>query len=968
MVAITYAGYSGQRRLGLIACIWLLLCPTLGQAQYWRHASAIRPAQPDYVSRATVLEGRRVVLNCSVELPPEVSPQQVEYRWERPEGNPIGYNKIYVIPQARLSDAGLYVCLMTAHLGYAGGQFSDRYRLNLNVQEDISIGGSAYLEEPRITLTPGDPPPLDIELGKDLYSRCSVPDEQNYDFRWIRRAPGGEDEQLSSNARLIVSQVKREDLMYPILCQVTRRSDGQVFYKELKLRTTNGRPSLPLNLQLTIRSLPLENLAEGRVMRRCLFENVPDVNQMFDFRWLDQSNRVVTDGDTLYLVIQDLTDLGHYTCEATHRQTGTIFHARYHVTRAEPSQAFHYTVSIRPLSPEVIMGQPYNMVCEVTPPPSERVQYTWYHNDQRISRGARLELPNLAYPDIGSYVCMAEWTPSTMGAADGARLGPMSANATMELILSLTRESQVGLSAPPGSVLVTLPGETRELHCEYDVTGPREVVWYFENEPLERHPTLNATGRVYRVDKMRVSIITLRGVESRHGGTYECSVDGQSKQTHVIVRVNEGLEINPENYTVDADAPVEFHCRAHGIEGNVNRQIEWYFRRFDEHEIRPLRLSDPDGFVRQDDPFASHTSFINKRHVNKQDEGEYICRLPSRGWEEVGRLFVRSPAQMRVVLTPSTITVRVRAPIEMECFAMDDTNRPSAYPPTIRIRDPRIRPTIETVSNNRVRMRIPEGLTADMNGVQVECIHEDSGASVIGVINVEDACPQGHRHCRSGECLPAGRFCDGVRDCADNSDEDPMFCNACDPIAKKCEFYRNQQPLKQTYMIHWACDGEDDCGNGFDESRCPDPSISSCIGTMYTCPTGNRQIPASFVCDKDNDCPYGEDEQNCAAPIIEPSTIYRFPVRTGGQVVLQCRVRGYPLPRVVWRFNWGCVSDESRFRVVSSVQDCNQPIQTVVSTLTISDVRPGDDGIYNCEALSGSYRAMSNDYFVTLEG
>lgn len=40
---------------------------------------------------------------------------------------------------------------------------------------------------------------------------------------------------------------------------------------------------------------------------------------------------------------------------------------------------------------------------------------------------------------------------------------------------------------------------------------------------------------------------------------------------------------------------------------------------------------------------------------------------------------------------------------------------------------------------------------------------------------------------------------------------------------------------------------------------------------------------------------------------------------------------------------------------------------SVVSTLTISNVRPGDDGIYNCEGLAGSMRAMSNDYFVMIE-
>lgn len=47
---------------------------------------------------------------------------------------------------------------------------------------------------------------------------------------------------------------------------------------------------------------------------------------------------------------------------------------------------------------------------------------------------------------------------------------------------------------------------------------------------------------------------------------------------------------------------------------------------------------------------------------------------------------------------------------------------------------------------------------------------------VRATIQVEDVCPPGYRRCRNGECLEAGRFCDGNRDCADGSDEDPTLC------------------------------------------------------------------------------------------------------------------------------------------------------------------------------------------------
>ena len=79
------------------------------------------------------------------------------------------------------------------------------------------------------------------------------------------------------------------------------------------------------------------------------------------------------------------------------------------------------------------------MVCEVEPAPQEPVRFTWYHANRQVGSQAQLRLDSLTYPDIGLYVCRAEWTPSF------ARGGSMSANATVELSLALTRESMIGM-------------------------------------------------------------------------------------------------------------------------------------------------------------------------------------------------------------------------------------------------------------------------------------------------------------------------------------------------------------------------------------------------------------------------------------------------------------------------------------------------------------------------------------------
>ncbi|KAF6768921.1 hypothetical protein AHF37_12594 [Paragonimus kellicotti] len=119
----------------LLETLLVITFLSLSEADYRPLHGILRPAQPTFVRQWTVFTGRRVVLNCSVELPPEVNPRQVQYRWERPEGNVIGYSKLYVIPNASLSDGGMYVCHSTAYLGYPGEQWSNRHRLHLEISK-----------------------------------------------------------------------------------------------------------------------------------------------------------------------------------------------------------------------------------------------------------------------------------------------------------------------------------------------------------------------------------------------------------------------------------------------------------------------------------------------------------------------------------------------------------------------------------------------------------------------------------------------------------------------------------------------------------------------------------------------------------------------------------------------------------------------------------------------------------------
>ncbi|VDL92270.1 unnamed protein product [Schistocephalus solidus] len=826
----------------------------------------------------------------------------------------------------------------------------------------INVGGGGDLE-PELRLTRGDTDYAEVQEGEGLQSTCIIEraDPGAFMVRWVSRDKNGEEKLLADSNDLYLSNVNADTLKDPIYCVAERIDDGEIFDKQmliqLRIRT---QPRT-----ITVTPMPANDPATGQIVQKCQVEPAPHPSQPWEYVWLDPSGRIVSNNQILTVTISSEAGLGDYVCEAknprtsdTMRATFTI-RALYHVTGttqkanlqfyflplAHPDSQT-YNTEVEPITPKLEFGRPFVARCFVNPTPPGPVIYTWYYNGRIVSQDERMQIPEFNRQTMGSYVCEAK------SASNGPdRNGLVFSNATLSLRLKPNIEDHTEMRPPPGSTLITYIGEKRELHCEIPPNN-RMVRWFFNGSEIDSYASVNRTGNLDRVDFRRVSILHLNGVEEFQEGNYECP--------------DFEVEVNPPYYVVDEGEHVEIHCSVQGGKKIPNTDLRWFFIPAGTNRRIPLTFSGQGQFSRTDDPRAPSTSVIAKPYAMKSDEGDYVCVEP-RGREGVSTLTVRTKKGVRLRISPPLITMRPGQDIIVSCFSTDMTGRATPPRPQLRVFDRRLTieqtPTADYAMSGTVR-----GLDSTFNGTIIECFSDDPSVEPVrSVVYIQDVCPPGYRRCRSGDCLEAGRFCDGRYDCNDGSDEDPAFCAECDPIVKRCESFGGLEASKSTYMVHWECDGEDDCGNGYDEAACNGQSLASCSGKTFTCASSGQVIPAAFVCDKDPDCDRGEDEDGCSEPRVIDQPMAQYNYRRGERVVLTCEVAGKPSPRVIWRFNWGCLQDEgSRVTVRNEVIGCNSFDQRVRSTLTINNFRPGDDGIYNCEGLNGMKRAMSQDYLVVL--
>ncbi|KAL5112095.1 Basement membrane-specific heparan sulfate proteoglycan core protein [Taenia crassiceps] len=519
--------------------------------------------------------------------------------------------------------------------------------------------------------------------------------------------------------------------------------------------------------------------------------------------------------------------------------------------------------------------------------------------------------------------------------------------------------NSVELSEEPDDIIVLYPDDQLELHCDIPPGSPfraRDIDWYVGGGKLGRVPN--------RVNLGKSSILGFTELSENRTATYSCRFGETVKATHIIVReraVSINIEPKEDYKSSGINDMAEFHCRVTGMK-NGGRNVRWSFipEGSTEEQNIPLdvEISEPEA--------APATAFLFIQNPEKRHAGQYICRI--RRNMDVGKLIVED---RRISVNPKVVTARPGSTVRFFCTVTladggavsGGVAKVSWFRKDRRSLSAGREEIIAGTTAKSAAILVVKNVDNDFNKVVYVCT--DGFREAETKILIQEVCGPGERSCGGDKCISESLFCNGVPDCPDGSDEIPERCRECEPNQYACLTIDGQEPSRFCYLRSWHCDGEDDCGNGFDETNCPAPNPDTpCSNKFYICPEDQRPIPRSYLCDSQIDCtPSGSDEVNCSRPsIIYPPRGQDVMGIKETNVTLKCVVHGRPPPTINWRFNWGPIKTDVDYVENTTTEGCDR----VTSYLTLINIDPRASGMYTCEAVTYQDRVLAPDYTVNV--